>query len=74
MIAIGNSGDIALAAKAEKRLGDPSPLVRGAAVWALSRLLTHDAFAALAAAHGAAEHDPTVRAEWAAAQGQSALG
>ncbi len=38
LIAIGNSGDPALAAEAEARLDDASPLVRGAAVWALSRL------------------------------------
>ena len=38
LIAIGNSGDAALAAEAERLLGDASPLVRGAAVWALARL------------------------------------
>ena len=38
LIAIGNSGDAALAADAERLLDDASPLVRGAAVWALSRL------------------------------------
>ena len=38
LIAIGNSGDAALAAEAERLLDDPSPLVRGAAVWALGRL------------------------------------
>ncbi len=37
-IAIGNSGDATLAAEAERLLGDASPLVRGAAVWALGRL------------------------------------
>jgi epoxyqueuosine reductase len=67
MIAIGNSGDARLAAKAQERLGDSSPLVRGAAVWALSRLLTHDAFAALAAAHYGREPDSSVQEEWAAA-------
>ena len=39
LIAIGNSGDVALAAEAERLLDDASPLVRGAAVWALSQLL-----------------------------------
>src|SRR5712671_6873559 len=39
LIAIGNSGDPALAAVAEERLDDGAPLVRGAAVWALSRLV-----------------------------------
>jgi len=38
LIAIGNSGDISLADEAERLLGDASPLVRGAAVWALGRL------------------------------------
>ena len=38
LIAIGNSGDPALAAEAERLLDDASPLVRGAAVWALGRL------------------------------------
>ena len=40
LIAIGNSGDAALSRQtAGALLDDPSPLVRGAAVWALSRLL-----------------------------------
>ena len=68
MIAIGNSGDARLARKAQERLVDSSPLVRGAAVWALSRLLTEDAFAALAAEHHEREIDSSVRAEWAAAR------
>jgi epoxyqueuosine reductase len=38
MIAIGNSRDGSLAASARRRLDDPSPLVREAASWALSRL------------------------------------
>jgi epoxyqueuosine reductase len=38
LIAIGNSGDSSLAAEAERLLDDASPLVRGAAVWALGRL------------------------------------
>ena len=45
--AIGNSGDVTLAQEAERLLDDPSPLVRGAAVWALSRLLPKDDLAAL---------------------------
>ena len=39
LIAIGNSDERALAAEAERLLDDPSPLVRGAAVWALSQLM-----------------------------------
>ena len=47
LIAIGNSGDASLAVEAERLLGDTSPLVRGAAVWALSRLLPRSTFAAM---------------------------
>ena len=64
LIAIGNSGDAALAREAERLLGDESPLVRGAAVWALSQLAERQAFAALAAKTSAREADETVRAEW----------
>ncbi len=39
LIAIGNSDDEALAVEAERLLDDDSPLVRGAAVWALSQLM-----------------------------------
>ena len=63
LIAIGNSGDAKLAAEAERLLADASPLVRGAAVWALSQLLRGDAFAALAST-AMDETDSTVRAEW----------
>ena len=48
MIAIGNSGDAALVQPARAALDDASPLVRGAAVWALSRLLPAADFAELA--------------------------
>ncbi|MCP4618366.1 MAG: tRNA epoxyqueuosine(34) reductase QueG [Bradyrhizobium sp.] len=64
LIAIGNSGDAALAAEAERLLDDASPLVRGAAVWALSELLTPGAFAELSGRAAADETDATVRAEW----------
>ncbi|WP_307269194.1 tRNA epoxyqueuosine(34) reductase QueG [Labrys wisconsinensis] len=64
LIAIGNSGDAALAEEAARLVGDASPLVRGMAVWALARLdparLSHEA------AH-ARESDDTVLAEWRAA-------
>jgi epoxyqueuosine reductase len=66
LYALGNSGDPAMAAEAERLLDDPSPLVRGAAVWALSRLLPMPAFASLRSARSAAETDPDVREEWAA--------
>jgi len=66
LIAIGNSGDPALAAEAEILLDDAAPLVRGAAVWALSRLAPARLYA-LAAQRREAEKDGSVRAEWAAA-------
>ncbi|MGZ9107170.1 MAG: tRNA epoxyqueuosine(34) reductase QueG, partial [Rhodoplanes sp.] len=64
LIAIGNSDDAALAAEAERLLDDASPLVRGAAAWALSQLMGREAFEALAAGAMSAEPDETVRAEW----------
>jgi epoxyqueuosine reductase len=69
LIAIGNSGDPALAAVAEERLDDAAPLVRGAAVWALSRLAAQDRLVEVAAAHRPREADPTVTEEWSAALG-----
>jgi epoxyqueuosine reductase len=64
LIAIGNSNDGALAAEARHLLDDENPLVRGAAVWALSQLVAPEDFAALAAKGRKAELDETVRAEW----------
>jgi epoxyqueuosine reductase len=64
LIAIGNSNDAALAVAAKCRLGDDSPLVRGAAVWALSQLLEPQEFSELAAKTMHGEADETVRAEW----------
>jgi epoxyqueuosine reductase len=64
LIAIGNSGDAALAEEAMRLLDDESPLVRGAAAWALSQLLERGEFSALAAKAVRAERDETVRAEW----------
>ncbi|QDM14797.1 tRNA epoxyqueuosine(34) reductase QueG [Tardiphaga sp. vice278] len=64
LIAIGNSGDVALMDDAKRLLGDQSPTVRGAAVWALSQLMAPEAFGALAQQHLAAESDENVRSEW----------
>jgi epoxyqueuosine reductase len=66
LIAIGNSGDAALAGEAERLLSDSSPLVRGAAVWALARL-DRDRAASLAACHRVQESDATVAEEWTSA-------
>ena len=64
LIAIGNSNDPSLATEAEGLLADASPLVRGAAVWALSQLLERAAFKALASRAATAEIDTTVQTEW----------
>jgi len=72
LVAIGNSGDATLAAEAVRLLADSSPLVRGAAVWALSRLLPPERFAALAAARRPQESEPLVEDEWTAALGAAA--
>ena len=64
LIAIGNSNDPSLATEAERLLADANPLVRGAAVWALSQLLDDGAFKALAASALDHERDDTVMAEW----------
>ncbi|MGN6585186.1 MAG: tRNA epoxyqueuosine(34) reductase QueG, partial [Rhizobiaceae bacterium] len=67
LIAAGNSGEAALAPRCEDLLEDLSPLVRGAAVWALSRLLSSQPFAVLAREHRPKETEPDVIAEWDAA-------
>ena len=63
LIAIGNSGDASLASEAERLLDDASPLVRGAAVWALAQLLPRENFAALQKS----DTDESVNDEWATA-------
>lgn len=70
LIAIGNSGDASLVEETERLLDDESPLVRGAAVWALGRL-DRARLAACAVARGAAESDSEVIAEWTAARAMS---
>jgi len=65
LIAIGNSGDAALVASATPHLEDADPVVRGAAVWALRRLLDPAQFSRLREARAAHEVDPGVREEWA---------
>jgi len=64
LVAIGNSGDAELSGEAERLLNDENPLVRGAAVWALSELKEQGAFEALAARAMGAETDEAVRTEW----------
>jgi epoxyqueuosine reductase len=64
MIAVGNSNDRALGARAVERLDDESPLVRGAAVWALSRLISREQLSSFASEALRREHDATVVEEW----------
>ena len=69
LIAIGNSGDAALASEAERLLDDSSPLVRGAAIWALGRL-ARSRLLDCARTRRDVELDADVAAEWAAALDQ----
>ena len=71
LIAIGNCADRGFVAEAETLLDDASPLVRGAAVWALSRLLPRAEFAARAARRRG-ERDAAIDDEWNAALAESA--
>ncbi|CDN56799.1 Epoxyqueuosine reductase [Neorhizobium galegae bv. officinalis bv. officinalis str. HAMBI 1141] len=63
LIATGNSGDASLIARCLELAGDPSPVVRGMAIWALKRLMTDVDFARFAEARSA-EEDPEVQQEW----------
>jgi epoxyqueuosine reductase len=67
LIAAGNSGEPALMPPCRGLLADTSPLVRGAAVWALARLMGPADFAALAAERQSRETDASVAEEWRAA-------
>lgn len=67
LIAAGNSGDFSLAGPVRALLSDPSPLVRGAAIWALARLVPEAEFRDRAAASSKTETDATVRDEWLSA-------
>lgn len=69
LIAIGNSGTAALAPEALRLLDDEHALIRGAAVWALSRLVDWEAFTELRTRHLPLEPDESVRAEWHTASG-----
>ncbi|TAX32552.1 tRNA epoxyqueuosine(34) reductase QueG [Rhizobium leguminosarum] len=63
LIAAGNSGEMALIGRCRALSADPSPVVRGMAVWALSRLIEAGEFAAFAAQR-ANERDDDVLNEW----------
>ncbi len=74
LIAAGNSGEASLASAVRPLLDDPSPLLRGAAVWALGRLLDGHAFDALARTFETVERDETVRGEWRAGRDDALAG
>ncbi len=63
LYAIGNSGDGSLASDAERLIDDPSPLVRGAAVWALGQLMPQR-LETLRAGRLVEETDLQVQQEW----------
>jgi len=63
LIAAGNSGETSFIPACTALLGDPSTDVRGMAVWALSRLMTREAFHSLYIQRSA-DPDPVVAAEW----------
>lgn len=69
LIAAGNAADPSLVPLVEPLLADASPLVRGAAVWALARLAGRARLAAMAPRHRLRETDVDVLAEWTAELG-----
>lgn len=64
LIAAGNSGDAVLAGAVRALLDDASPLVRGAAIWALARLVPDAEYSERAVAGLKTENDAAVRDEW----------
>jgi len=64
LIAAGNSGSVKLVPKAQRLLMDESPVVRAAAIWALSQLLDAAEFSRLKKNHINLETDSNVAAEW----------
>ncbi|QND67684.1 tRNA epoxyqueuosine(34) reductase QueG [Mesorhizobium loti] len=64
LIAAGNSGDASLADTVRALLDDASPLVRGAAIWALARLVPAAEYSERAATGLKTESDEAVRDEW----------
>lgn len=73
LIAMGNSGDPGHISVARALAEDGESIVRGAAAWALERLMAPADFAALAAHMLRSETDPNVRAEWQSAPAEGDL-
>ena len=64
LIAAGNAGLSALVPHVRKHLDDLSPVVRGTAIWALSRLLPPSDVVRLKEMHSLRETDKSVMEEW----------
>ncbi|WP_068311530.1 tRNA epoxyqueuosine(34) reductase QueG [Polycladidibacter hongkongensis] len=64
LIAAGNSEDASLIPQVTSKLGEPDAVVRGAAVWALSRLCDAQTLRSLQLANAPFEQDAAVLAEW----------
>lgn len=64
LIAAGNSGSIGLIGDVEPLTHDPEPYVRGAAIWALARLMAPHAFKGLYERHRRYEKDRNIQDEW----------
>jgi epoxyqueuosine reductase len=67
LVALGNSGDAGALPVIERLLDDSSPLVRGAAVWALAQLADQGELDRGRVRHLPGESDPDVRSEWESA-------
>jgi len=66
LVAAGNSGDKTLLPQIVSLLKDPSPLVRGMAIWTLAQLLSPQQFATLRQQFASHETDDNVKIEWKA--------
>ena len=69
LIAAGNAGLSELASHVRKHLNDPSPIVRGTAIWALSRLVAQKEISHLKETQSRRETDANVKDEWNAISG-----
>ena len=72
LTAAGNSATPALISNVEPFLSDPNPLLRGAAVWACSRLMDLATFERMSETHEKGERDSMVLDEWAQARKERA--
>jgi len=71
LYAAGNSGNKRFIAAIKPHLAADSPLMRGAAIWALGRLMAKSSFAKLKAECAPQEQEAQVLEEWAAASAET---